>query len=220
MADGPGKIFDERGRIIAPGIARPDGMTPVSVRLPSLAEMSNLDPAELLQVAQAYGVYSPWDALFAQNQAYVANFSRLPPTAQAAEVERITAALSERRAALGLARASARGYNQILATDGDENQILVRVGEGDDAMCDGCIEREGTEGTLAEHEAVGLPGSQECGQNCRCVLIPVDTPATPDAAGEAAGSVLAGVVAAGVIAAILGGDEDRAAQISEEDEDE
>lgn len=191
------KYLDEAGRIIAPSIERPGDLTPVSVRLPSLDEMSKLAPDELLQVAQKYGVYEPWRNLFAQNAEYVAKFSRLTPGTPAfdAEVMRITEPMSSPRAALGLARAANRNYNQILATDGDESQILVRVGEGDDAMCEGCQVAEGAEGTLAEHDAIGLPGTQQCGQNCRCVLIPVESPpAREEAEGDIVGDIIGGIL--------------------------
>lgn len=199
------KYVDERGRIVAPSIERPGDMTPVSVKLPSIDALKDLTPAELLEVSQRYGVSEPWRALFRANEKYVAEFSRLTPgTADfAAEVARITEPMQSERAALGLARASMRNYNQLLATDGDETQILVRVGEGDDAMCEGCRALEGVEGTHAEHDAVGLPGSQECGQNCRCVLLPVETRSFADI-GDV---LLAGAAAYGIIDMILGGED-------------
>lgn len=175
------KYLDERGRIVAPGIDRPDDRTPIGVKLPSIDALRDLTPDELLEVSQRYGVYAPWKDLFGQNARYVAQFSTIPlgdADRFWQEVRRITDPEQSKRAALGLARAGQRNYNQLLATDGDENQILVRVGEGDDAMCDGCMEAEGAEGTYAEHDAIGLPGSQQCGQNCRCVLVPVDVRAS------------------------------------------
>jgi hypothetical protein len=182
MATPNPKYVDERGRIVAPGIERPGDMTPVGVKLPSIDALKDLTPAELLEVSQRYGVYAPWRELWTQNAAYVEQFSRIPPGSVDfwGEVSRITDERMGKRAALGLARSAQRNYNQLLATDGDETQILVRVGEGDDAMCDGCRAAEGIEGTLAEHDAVGLPGSQECGHNCRCVLLPVDAPKSDD----------------------------------------
>jgi hypothetical protein len=204
------KYLDERGRIIAPGIDRPNDMTPVAVKLPSIASLSSLTDSELLAVAQRYGVYAPWRDMFAANAKYVEQFSKIPVGSDRfwQEVNRITLPEESSRAALGLARGAQRNYNQLLATDGDESRVLARVGEGDDAMCDGCIEREGAEGTMAEHEAIGLPGTQECGGNCRCVLIPVDDPPAKQTQGEDEGSwLLTGIIAAGIISAILEGDE-------------
>jgi hypothetical protein len=199
------KYLDERGRIIAPGIERPGDMTPISVKLPDIAALRDLSPADLLEVSQRYGVVAPWRDLFAQNAAYVEQFSKLPPGTDAfwAEVNRITLPEESKRAALGLARASQRNYNQLLATNGDEAQLLVRVGEGDDAMCEGCQGLEGAEGTYAEHEAIGLPGSQECGQGCRCQLMPVDSPAEQRGAQEGEGMGLADWLLLGAAAAIV-----------------
>jgi hypothetical protein len=180
MADEPRQRWiDERGRLNAPGIERSSELTPIITQLPSLAALKGLTPDELLEVSQRYGVYPGWQDLWTRNAAYVEQYSRIPPGSPEFwnEVQRITDPAESNRAALGLARAGAREYNQLLATDGNPAQIMVRVGEGDDAMCDGCIDLMGAEGTYDEHDAMGLPGSQECGQNCRCVLIPVsDTP--------------------------------------------
>ena len=196
------KFIDERGRIVAPGIERPGDMTPVSVKLPSIDALKGLTPDELLEVSQRYGVYAPWRDLWAQNADYVAQFSKIPVGTLDywKEVSRITEPAESSRAALGLARAGQRNYNQLLATSGEEAQLLVRVGEGDASMCEGCEALEGIEGTIAEHEAAGLPGSQECGQNCRCVLLPVDSPASTDLAEL----LLAGAAAYTVLDAILG----------------
>jgi len=196
------RYFDERGRLIAPGIERPGDMTPVATKLPDIAALKNLTPAELLEVSQRYGVYAPWRDLWAANAKYVEAFSKIPAGTPDfwSEVGRITDPEQSGRAALGLARSAQRNYNQLLATDGDETQVLVRVGEGDDAMCGGCMGLEGTEGTMAEHEAIGLPGSQECGQNCRCQLMPVDSPKSTDL-GEL---LLAGAAAYSALDLILG----------------
>ena len=60
--------------------------------------------------------------------------------------------------------------------DGDPNQLLVRIGEGDDDMCDVCAGLEGETGTIAYHESIGLPGAATClgGDACRCDLVPYD----------------------------------------------
>jgi hypothetical protein len=86
----------------------------------------------------------------------------------------MTDKMSNLNTAKALARGGMRQYNQLVATDGNPEQILVRVGEGDEAMCDGCRALESAEGTYGEHAAIGLPGEQECGGHCRCMLIPVD----------------------------------------------
>ena len=198
------RYLDERGRVIAPSIDRPGDMTPIGVKLPDIAALKDLTPDELLEVSQRYGVYAPWRDLWTANAAYVERFSKIPPGSPEflAEVQRITDPTESKRAALGLARGAQRNYNQILATDGDETQLMVRVGEGDDAMCDGCVELMGTEGTYAEHDAVGLPGSQQCGQNCRCVLIPVDNKTQITDIG---GNLLTGMAAIELIDALLAG---------------
>lgn len=195
------KVLDSRGRIIAPSIERPGNMTPVDVKLPSIAELRHLTDSELLEVAQRYGVYNGWNDLFTRNAALVEQLGRIPPGSVAFwnEVERITEPMRSTGTAKSIARTSMRSYNQIIASDGDPDTVMVRVGEGDDLMCDGCMAIESAEGTYSEHEAIGLPGTQECGGHCRCMLIPVDT---PDPRFESA-PLLTGDDAERVIEAIL-----------------
>jgi hypothetical protein len=73
------------------------------------------------------------------------------------------------------ARFAQRRYQQLAAQAGNPNQRFVRIAEGDERTCDGCAQLEGTEGTMEEQRAAGLPGHQECGQNCRCTLQPIET---------------------------------------------
>lgn len=182
-ADAPRPTYlDERGRIIAPSIERPDNMTPVTVKLPSIAELKDLTDAQLLEVSQRYGIYQGWNDVFRGNANLLSQFSAIPPGSDEfwARVEGMTEKMSGFKTAKALARYGMRNYNQLVATDGNPDQILVRVGEGDEAMCDECRAMESAEGTYGEHAAIGLPGEQECNGHCRCMLLPVETGTPPD----------------------------------------
>lgn len=172
------KYLDERGKIIAPTVDRPSDLYPVTVRLPSIADLSSLSDAELYGVAQRFGIFAPWRERFQHNTKYIEQIGKIPENSVDFwnRIRDITGGMGSQTTALGIARGAVRSYNQLIATDGREDQVLVRVGEGDENMCEGCMAIEGAEGTYGEHDAIGLPGSQDCGQNCRCMLIPVETP--------------------------------------------
>lgn len=171
------RTVDESGRILSPGIIRPDGVVPAARAMPALAEMRALETADLLGELQFFGVVDPWPKLRANAAAYVTRMTSLQPgsTAWAAEVENVIGT-SSRRGVLGLARRTQERYTTMGAVGGDPDAELMRIGEGDEHVCDSCDEREGTIGTLAQHEAMGLPGAQSCqgGDYCRCALVRIE----------------------------------------------
>ena len=168
--------FDESGRFVGPGITRAADLTPVQVKLPDIADLKGLTKAELLTLSQRYGIYPPNRQMRLDAAQYVKDYSKIPPNSPefTMEVERLTNPKISKRASLNLARRAQREYQQIIAQNGDENQVFVRIGEGDDNMCEDCERLEGEEGTRAYHESIGMPGRQRCGENCRCSLMPVE----------------------------------------------
>ena len=188
----PPKIYD-------PYIARPDDMAPIEAGIPPIEAVQQLPVADRLKVAQRFGWYPPPREYQEAVQKYVADFSKMPPGSAdfKTEVQRLTADFGSKRTALGIARGGMRNYQQTAAMNGDPETNLSRICEDDTASCNGCIEKQGEEGTIAYHRAIGAPGNQECGSNCRCELHAVD---------KKPGSnwLLSAAVAAGVIAAVLG----------------
>jgi hypothetical protein len=112
----------------------------------------------------------------ADNMAYLSRMTRLgsdTPEFQA-ELERLMDQ-NTRRGLIGAVRRTQERYTTAMAVAGNEGQLLVRISEGDTHVCENCFDLEGATGTLAEHAAIGLPGSQSCrgGDYCRCQLVPV-----------------------------------------------
>lgn len=171
----PGEARRPGGGIIVPA----DDRVPVDFQIPDTKALANLSTSEQLSVSRAYGWYPSKREYQADVQQYVANYSTIPPGARAAEVERLTNPMASKRAALGLARRAQRNYQQQAAVGGDPETQLIWIAEDDEASCAGCLARYSgsngpSEGTIAEHQDAGMPGTYECGENCRCDLMPID----------------------------------------------
>jgi len=171
-------FIDSKGRIITPLIEREGGI-PTGLRLPSSADMLNMSDAELHATLQRFGVSKPWPEMSDDAAQYVARMQSQTSEAMtdeeiAAETARITTPISQ-RGLRGLARRTQERWTTMEALDavGDMSHELIRISEGDDSVCDNCLALAGTIGTIFEHEAVGLPGSQSCygGDDCRCQLV-------------------------------------------------
>lgn len=157
-------------------MALPDDLIPYGAKMPPVSQLTEYSTDELVAHARELGYYPPPREYRDDISQYVERYSKLSPDAPefAAEVERLYDPSASRRAAVGLARKSQREYQQRAALALNPNVVLLRLAEDDEATCDGCARLNGFEGTIEEQEQVGLPGSQECGQNCRCDLIPTD----------------------------------------------
>jgi hypothetical protein len=169
--------------------------------MPSPAEMSGMSNADLSELLRRHKVREPWNELVGQTQKYNENFMRIPPTDPLAIEERARALYdTETKAGLRrLTRRTQERYTTAEAVDGEwGTAILVRVAELDDVTCDGCESNAGFEGTYQEQEAVGLPGQQECGGNCRCQLVRVE-----GGGASSAGLAVAAVAAAAAVTALV-----------------
>lgn len=168
--------LDADKRIVAPDIER-DGAIPVSAPLPALSDMLSLSNADLLETLHRFDVLDKPLDLEADVRRYLSRFPRLAadPQAFADELSRLLDSQNERRALLGLTRRTQERYTTLMGVGGDQAQLLIRISEGDSAVCSECVALEGAIGTYAEHAAIGLPGAQTClgGDYCRCQLVPV-----------------------------------------------
>ena len=168
---------DETGRLRSPGIARPDGLVPVGVKLPSVNDLLDLSIPELVDVLQRYGIVASWADAKARAAKVIADLNGIPsgPLFDA----RMRALTTDNQLALvGQARRTMERYTTVQAMTGDENQEFIRLPEDYDEsrICDACYELAGTIGTMAQHEEVGLPGAASClgGDLCRCTLVPIE----------------------------------------------
>lgn len=185
----PGEFFDSRGRFHGPAIERAADMTPVQVKLPSLPAlkdyMKGMGPAAqadaLLAISRRYGITKTIREMGSEVGTWLDQVHGIPPGSEQfrAEMRRILAPkTSNVDAARKQARYSMRKYQQVAAQNGDPNQSFVRIAEGDENTCEGpngCARLDGHVGTMAEHQAVGAPGMQICGSNCRCTLMAVSS---------------------------------------------
>ena len=168
---------DETGRIVTPGLNRPDGIVPEQRKIPDVNALKSLSRAELIAELQEYGVIDPWDDIIADAEQYVTRFSKFPPNSLLfdLEVQNVLGTYSK-RGLVGLNRRTHERYTTMIAIGGDPARELIRISEGDENVCEQCRALEGTMGTLAEHRALGLPGSQSClgGDYCRCTLMRIE----------------------------------------------
>lgn len=168
------RIVDSDGRIQTPGIVRYDGFVPEERKIPDVNELKNLSRAELIAELQEYGVIESWDSIVADAEQYVARLSKIPAGSFMADLE-VTNIIGtySKRGLLSLNRRTQERYTTMLAIGGNPKQELIRISEGDEGVCENCVELDGVTGTLAQHRAVGLPGAQSClgGDYCRCTLV-------------------------------------------------
>lgn len=168
--------IDGSGRLLAPGIDRPDGLVPVSVQLPSLNDLLDLTPNELIDILQRYGIVENWAAIKNRAQYTTSQLHDVSgPMFQRKLENAIQAAQTQ---LVGECRRTLERYTTVMAVDGKPEQLLIRMPEDYDPgrICDACYELAGTIGSLSQHEAVGLPGSSSClgGNLCRCTLVPYE----------------------------------------------
>ena len=151
------------------------GPVPVQYLLPSLSELSDLSPGELLAVMQRFGVAGAWSTYIADQAAYLARVASLPPAQFDAALQDLVDTNSK-RALVQMSRRLHEQYTTGLAAAGDEDARFIRLDEGDSRECERCEELGGYEGTYAEQQAVGLPGAASCrgGDQCRCTLVRID----------------------------------------------
>jgi hypothetical protein len=150
---------------------------PVGVRLPGVNDLLNLEPSELVDLLQRYGVVASWADTRARAAKVIADMHGIP-SGPLFEAKMSALTTDYKLALVGQARRTMERYTTVQAMDGTEGQEFVRMPEDYDEtrICDVCYELAGTIGTMAQHEEVGLPGSASClgGDLCRCTLVPYE----------------------------------------------
>lgn len=160
---------------ITPGL-RADA-SPDMVRLPSLDELGNLSLRELQELLEFYGIQAPWGTLVTRAGEYVTRMTELRPNSPEwfAERDRLLDRES-RRGALSLNRRIAQTWSSLDSIDGNINQEMIWLTEGDDHVCVNCEANKGEIKTWAEWQRSGPPGAAVClgGDQCRCDLIVIE----------------------------------------------
>ena len=150
---------------------------PELVRLPEIDNLKKLDLHDLNEVLTRFGITGTWTELEQDVSRYIQRVSTRQWTRAElkAEVQRI-AGVETNRGARTIAKRAYREYSQLhaLGNDNPRDVDWIRHGEGGESQCDGCSEREGETGTLEHHASIGMPGQQECGEECLCTMTRFD----------------------------------------------
>jgi hypothetical protein len=144
--------------------------------------MSKLSVDQLKQVMRAYRIDQPWIDYIEDTKQYLRRMTTLPPGSPAfnAELDRLLDT-STRQGALMVSRYTERSASWMRVAADNPKQQFIRITDeeenedGQVVLCDVCAEKAGLEGTLADHAAAGLPGTDCLGGNrCRCELVPIN----------------------------------------------
>jgi hypothetical protein len=181
----PGKIRDERGRVISPFVSDDREALPLGRVLPTPAEMRRMTKDQLWKVLRAYKVKGPWQQYLESQSKYLERVTRMSPGDPSfqAELDRILDAQNSEDAPRKLARATYRQLQVAEYSRGQpDTQLFIRITDtevyasGQVSTCDECFARAGATGNLAFHEGIGKPGADSClgGDRCNCQLVPIE----------------------------------------------
>jgi len=176
----PEPYVDEENRFITPGLKHGDH--PEAFRLPTKEELAVLwetpeGQAQAWLLLEHYGITPSMNHMKVLAQDYVTRM-----TMYSSNSDQFKAAVDDlvekgsRRAALGMSRSMAQQFSSLREIDGNVDQRMVWVDEGDDHTCAECSARAGEIKTWQEWQDEGPPGSRVClgGAYCRCDLVPID----------------------------------------------
>lgn len=171
--------LDARGRLVAPGIHRPDDKEPVSRKLPRLSSIKPdaLSRAELWNACEAYKIVPAGPAFRAATGQWLGRLWSLPQGSPRieAELDTLLEGPLSKTMVRRLARRGEEQYTTMDAVSQDPNAEFVRIPEDFDPerICDNCADLAGESGTYAYHVSIGLPGAGSCmgGDECRCKLV-------------------------------------------------
>ena len=173
----PEPFVDPQNRFITPGLTHSD--RPEAFKMPTIAEMKGMvqtpeGRAELERMLDHFGIGNSLNYLKGAASDYVQRMTTLTGQAFQDEVNNLISRESG-RGLLGMSRRMHQQFAALRDIDGNVNQLMIRVTEGDDSMCENCEALGGEIRTYADW-AGDMPGSQSClgGDNCRCTLHPVD----------------------------------------------
>ena len=143
--------------------------------LPSLNSIKKMSNAQLMENLINMGVTGPIGTMQTSASQYVQRMTELRPGSPrfALEVNNIIGTES-RRGMIGLTRRTQQQWTSLAYIDGDVNQNMIWVVEGDSNTCSNCEANAGEVKTYAEWQAEGPPGAAVCegGDYCRCDLVP------------------------------------------------
>ena len=163
------------GKLESPTISWGDA--PEQFQFPSMPDLLNASDSDLLSYLQRWGMVDTMAQRKSKAAAMVADLARRPKEAGKRRFK-ATVQGTMRRELLQDNRRMMREFIMLDTVNGVDikKQKFVRMGENDDSTCEGCDPLIGFEGTLAEHEAQGMPGAASCygGDACRCTLLQVD----------------------------------------------
>lgn len=152
---------------------------PYQVPLPSVAEIVELDVAARYRLLEQFGLQTTWEEARADAGKYVSRMTGYQAGTEAYRLEVDNLVSTEtKRGLLGNLRNAYREFSTYDMMEGLDpaKAEFTRIVEGDEASCNSCLALAAEEGTMAHHQAVGMPGSASClgGSNCRCDLVHVD----------------------------------------------
>lgn len=173
-----GKPRIEDNQFISPGLQK--GLPPAQYRLPNFEDMRVLaqspeGQARLLQTLEHYGVTPSMNRMKVMAGKYIERMTDKTGDAFKAAVEELVNGESK-RSLIGMNREIAQQYSSLRAIEGNIDQKMVWVSEGDDHVCEECDARSGEIQTWVQWQTEGPPGSRTClgGSYCRCDLLPID----------------------------------------------
>jgi hypothetical protein len=174
----PEPFIDPNNQFVTPGLKK--GLPPAQYKLPNIEEMRlwSQTPegrARLAAVLEQYGVTNSMNHMKTLASDYVQRMTGLTGEDYKRAVNELITS-ETRRGALGMNREIAQQYSSLRAIEGNINQRMIWVSEGDDHTCEECDARAGEIQTFTEWQAEGPPGSRVClgGSYCRCDLLPID----------------------------------------------
>jgi len=138
--------------------------------------ISKLDPADLFRTLQRMRALPAIEKITADAVGYISrmtNYGR--GTLQFKEAVSELVNHMSTRALKGQARRAVERLHTAREVDGNDNQLLVWVGEGGKNTCDYCVDRFGEIRTYAQWMTEGMPGADVCrgGDLCKCGLAAV-----------------------------------------------
>ena len=172
-----GSYTDDLGRVHSPFIDRgADNVPKVAPLLDTagLKELGTEDIGELNYTIGKYGLTNSPEQMLDMQASMLQSFTARPGSPMyETDLMRLKEGM-EGRVLLGQSRRVSERFETLTAIDGDMNQMMIYLNEGDDP-CDGCAPLGGETMTYAEFiQNDMLPGSQCYGDDlCRCQLMAI-----------------------------------------------
>jgi len=171
------------GKAYSPYITRGSNNVPRTIpRMPTADDLRNVDHntpegmEAISLVLHRFGLFSTPAAALESHASSLDRFTGLTSGTANFEAETLRMAQAESgRRMLGQARKVSQRYETLSNLQGNMQQNVMYVCEGDDP-CDGCLPLAGTEGPYSRMVADSIVPTEQClgGDLCMCQLVPVD----------------------------------------------